>query len=36
MFSVPGKNGNSGDGAVSLTLMDCWNHTGEFSSDSND
>lgn len=36
MFSVPGKGGKSGDGAVSLTLMDCWNHTGEFSSDNND
>ena len=36
MFQVQGKDNRSGDGAKALTLMDCWNKTGDFSLDEND
>lgn len=36
MFQVQGKDNRSGDGAKALTLMDCWNKTGDFSLVEND
>lgn len=36
MFSVAGKDNKTGSGAKALTLMDCWNHTGDFTLDKND
>lgn len=33
MFTIPGKNGNTGAADKAMTLMDCWNGTGEFKFD---